>query len=96
MNSSGQRFQLGHKTLNLFRGAVSPGQRQVGRNRLPICNTNNLSEQMEADDSDAKFYLGRTSKKMRRPCLCVTVEEPVRFHAAHLGRTGRCASWQRL
>lgn len=46
---------------------MSPGQRQVGRNRLTICNTNNLSEEMTAADGDVKNHLGRMGgKRMKR------------------------------
>lgn len=67
-----QSLQLTHETLDLLCRAAGPGQRQVGRNRPAICNTNSLSEQvMPAGDDDVWILLrGWRGNGKERLCMC--------------------------
>lgn len=69
-----QSLQLTHETLNLLCRAVGPGQRQVGRNRPAICNTNSLSEQVMPAGGDDVWILPRGWKGNGRAALYVQWE----------------------
>lgn len=66
-----QSLQLTHETLDLLCRAAGPGQRQVGRNRPAICNTNSLSEQVMLVMMMSEFSWedGREMEK-KRLCMC--------------------------